>query len=50
MAFRVSRVLMAYAKKTTGIVGLDVQPNARQILIDLYNRILDELTVSAAIG
>ncbi|KAL5209970.1 hypothetical protein ABZP36_005593 [Zizania latifolia] len=30
-------------KETTGIVGLDVVPNAREVLIGLYNRTLKEI-------
>ncbi|CAN1751449.1 Probable NADH dehydrogenase [ubiquinone] 1 alpha subcomplex subunit 5, mitochondrial [Linum perenne] len=34
---------MAKIKQTTGIVGLDVVPNARQVLISLYNKTLNEI-------
>lgn len=42
---RVARplMMMAKVKDTTGIVGLDVVPNAREVLIGLYNRTLDEI-------
>lgn len=42
---RVARplMMMAKVKETTGIVGLDVVPNAREVLIGLYNRTLDEI-------
>jgi NADH dehydrogenase (ubiquinone) 1 alpha subcomplex subunit 5 len=30
-------------KQTTGIVGLDVEPEARKVLIGLYTRALDEI-------
>ncbi|CAD5196879.1 unnamed protein product [Musa acuminata subsp. malaccensis] len=30
-------------KETTGIVGLDVVPNAREVLVSLYNRTLKEI-------
>lgn len=42
---RVSRPLMMMAKlkETTGIVGLDVVPNAREVLIGLYTKTLDEI-------
>jgi ETC complex I subunit conserved region len=30
-------------KTTTGIVGLEVVPNAREVLIDLYNKTLKEI-------
>lgn len=44
--FRASRVLrMAVTKTTTGIVGLPVNPNARQDLIKLYQRTLREIQV-----
>lgn len=45
MAFRVTRVALQYAKKSTGIVGLPVEPNARQVLVQLYTRILESLKV-----
>ncbi|KAJ6807714.1 putative NADH dehydrogenase [ubiquinone] 1 alpha subcomplex subunit 5, mitochondrial [Iris pallida] len=35
--------LMARVKETTGIVGLDVVPNAREVLISLYTRTLGEI-------
>lgn len=42
---RVARPLMmaARVKETTGIVGLDVVPNARELLIGLYNKTLNEI-------
>lgn len=44
--FRASRVLrMAVTKTTTGIVGLPVNPNARQDLISIYQRTLREIQV-----
>ncbi|KAG8476322.1 hypothetical protein CXB51_033245 [Gossypium anomalum] len=39
----VSRPLLAKFKETTGIVGLDVVPNAREVLIGLYNKALKEI-------
>ncbi|CAA0810898.1 Probable NADH dehydrogenase [Striga hermonthica] len=30
-------------KETTGIVGLDVVPNARKLLVRLYNKTLEQL-------
>ncbi|KAB2001154.1 hypothetical protein ES319_D12G281500v1 [Gossypium barbadense] len=39
----VSRPLLAKFKETTGIVGLDVVPNAREVLIGLYNKTLKEI-------
>ncbi|GLT31234.1 hypothetical protein SLA2020_059840 [Shorea laevis] len=39
----ISRPLMAKVKQTTGIVGLDVVPNAREVLIDLYTKTLNEI-------
>lgn len=39
----VARPLMAKMKETTGIVGLDVVPNAREVLIGLYNKTLTEI-------
>ena len=34
---------MTKVKQTTGIVGLDVVPNARAVLIDLYTKTLKEI-------
>ena len=39
----VARPLMAKVKQTTGIVGLDVVPNARDVLIGLYRKTLKEI-------
>lgn len=39
----IARPLMAKVKQTTGIVGLDVVPNAREVLINLYNKTLKEI-------
>lgn len=36
-------MLMAKVKETTGIAGLDVVPNAREVLISLYTRTLKEI-------
>ena len=36
-------MLMAKVKETTGIVGLEVVPNAREVLINLYNKTLKEI-------
>lgn len=36
-------MMMAKVKETTGIVGLDVVPNAREVLINLYNKTLVEI-------
>ncbi|KAJ4949946.1 hypothetical protein NE237_026778 [Protea cynaroides] len=35
--------LLAKVKETTGIVGLDVVPNARDVLISLYSKTLKEV-------
>lgn len=35
--------MMAKVKDTTGIVGLDVVPNAREVLINLYRKTLEEI-------
>lgn len=40
---RIARPLMAKVKETTGIVGLDVVPNAREVLISLYSKTLDDI-------
>ncbi|KAJ0043443.1 hypothetical protein Pint_17557 [Pistacia integerrima] len=39
----IARPLMAKVKQTTGIVGLDVVPNAREVLINLYSKTLKEI-------
>ncbi|KAK2654002.1 hypothetical protein Ddye_013858 [Dipteronia dyeriana] len=39
----IARPLMARVKETTGIVGLEVVPNAREVLINLYNKTLKEI-------
>ena len=39
----IARPLMAKVKQTTGIVGLEVVPNAREVLINLYNKTLKEI-------
>lgn len=39
----IGRPLMAKVKQTTGITGLDVVPNAREVLINLYNKTLKEI-------
>lgn len=36
-------MMMAKVKETTGIVGLDVVPNAREVLINLYKKTLVEI-------
>uniref|UniRef100_A0A7N0VCB5 Uncharacterized protein n=1 Tax=Kalanchoe fedtschenkoi TaxID=63787 RepID=A0A7N0VCB5_KALFE len=40
---RIARPLMAKVKESTGIVGLDVVPNAREVLISLYSKTLNEI-------
>ncbi|RAL46396.1 unnamed protein product [Cuscuta campestris] len=42
---RIARPLMmaAKVKETTGIVGLEVMPNAKEVLINLYRKTLDEI-------
>ncbi|XP_078440123.1 NADH-ubiquinone oxidoreductase-like protein [Wolffia australiana] len=40
---RSAGMLLARVKETTGIVGLEVVPNAREVLIDLYDRTLREI-------
>lgn len=39
----IGRPLLAKVKHTTGIVGLDVVPNAREVLIELYTKTLKEV-------
>lgn len=39
----IARPLWARVKETTGIVGLDVVPNAREVLIGLYSKALKEV-------
>lgn len=36
-------MMMAKVKETTGIVGLQVVPNAREVLINLYSKTLEEI-------
>ena len=44
---RATRVLCASAvKRTTGIVGLDVVPDARAVLIRLYEKTLSDIKAS----
>ncbi|CAI9762440.1 unnamed protein product [Fraxinus pennsylvanica] len=38
-------MMMTRLKETTGIVGLDVVPNAREVLIGLYSKTLEEIKV-----
>ncbi|KAA8533669.1 hypothetical protein F0562_031186 [Nyssa sinensis] len=40
---RMAWPLMAKVKETTGIVGLEVVPNAREALINLYSKTLKEI-------
>ncbi|XP_006843342.2 probable NADH dehydrogenase [ubiquinone] 1 alpha subcomplex subunit 5, mitochondrial [Amborella trichopoda] len=40
---RIGGPLLAKLKETTGIVGLEVVPNAREVLISLYSRTLKEI-------
>lgn len=44
---RATRMLLApgVVKRTTGIVGLDVVPNAREVLIKLYEKTLNDIKV-----
>eukprot|EP01104_Vermistella_antarctica_P001142 TRINITY_DN11200_c0_g1_i1.p1 TRINITY_DN11200_c0_g1~~TRINITY_DN11200_c0_g1_i1.p1 ORF type:complete len:137 (-),score=24.06 TRINITY_DN11200_c0_g1_i1:236-622(-) len=37
------RSLFASQKQTTGLTGVEVVPNAREVLIGLYNRTLEKL-------
>lgn len=48
MAFRLSSRLLSAAvvKKTTGITGLDVVPNAREVLVKLYEKTLKDVQAS----
>ncbi|KAH8482966.1 hypothetical protein H0E87_027639 [Populus deltoides] len=39
----IGRPLLSRVKQTTGIVGLDVVPNARAVLINLYTKTLKEI-------
>lgn len=49
MAFRLSAKLLqaAAVKRTTGLTGLDVVPNARQVLVKLYEKTLKDIQVRA---
>lgn len=43
---RASQVLLApFVKKTTGLVGLAVVPNAREVLVRLYEKTLNDVKV-----
>jgi hypothetical protein len=43
---RATRMLLSpIAKKSTGIVGLDVVPNAREVLVQLYEKTLSDIKV-----
>lgn len=42
---RATAFLQAAVKRTTGIVGLDVVPNARAVLIKLYEKTLNDVKV-----
>lgn len=49
--FRASRALHAAAvKATTGIVGLDVVPNAKEVLTKLYRKTLNDIKVGSGTG
>lgn len=51
MAFRLSgRVLQQVVKKSTGLTGLDVVPNAREVLVKLYEKTLKDVQVRAPAG
>nr|POE56081.1 putative nadh dehydrogenase [ubiquinone] 1 alpha subcomplex subunit 5, mitochondrial [Quercus suber] len=41
----IGRPLLAKVKKTTRIMGLEVVPNTREVLIDLYTKTLKEIQV-----
>ena len=41
-----SRVLGLAVKRTTGIVGLEVVPNAREVLVGLYQKTMQEIQVA----
>ena len=41
----VSRVLCTTLKRTTGLVGVPVIPNARAVLIELYDKTLENVKV-----
>jgi hypothetical protein len=43
-----ARLFSTAAKRSTGIVGLDVEPNARGVLAALYQRILRDVQVIPA--
>lgn len=38
-------VLLQAVKRSTGLVGLSVVPNARQVLVQLYNKTLNDIKV-----
>ena len=41
----VTRVLCAAVKRTTGLVGVPVIPNARAVLVELYDKTLENVKV-----
>lgn len=46
--FRLTSVLrqsVQHVKKTTGIVGLDVVPNAKEVLTRLYEKTLSDIKI-----
>ncbi len=50
MAFRLTARLLqqhgAIVKKSTGLTGLDVVPNAREVLVKLYEKTLKDIQAS----
>ena len=42
----VTRVLCTMVKRTTGLVGVPVIPNARAVLTELYDKTLENVKVS----
>lgn len=53
MAFRLTARLLqqhgAIIKKSTGLTGLDVVPNAREVLVKLYEKTLKDIQASMAV-
>jgi len=43
--FATRRVFASVVKRSTGIVGLDAVPNARSVLVQLYEKTLQDVQV-----
>ena len=50
VAMFATKALLATVKRTTGMVGLPVIPNARAVLTELYDKTLENIQVSPPFG